>query len=233
VITPPACTGLHPRRDLLHGDAGRQEQAGQRVNRADRPLAGGVGMQRKEELPIGKAPGQPVRGVHSQSCLADSGHPVNHADPRRPAARGHAGQRSQEPRQLALAAGEAADITRQAPRSRYRRPIGRSGQPGCQHLRGRRPPARRRNEQHPHLPGQAERISQQYGGVLAGGAVDTSLQVTDRPRAQTRSLGQLLLREPGLGPELPQQPGETQKRLRHASILPHKAAVAMQRVSRA
>src|SRR5207249_5577691 len=26
VMTPPACTGLHPGRDLLHGDAGRQSK---------------------------------------------------------------------------------------------------------------------------------------------------------------------------------------------------------------
>jgi hypothetical protein len=43
------------------------------------------------------------------------------------------------------------------------------------------PPSRRRDEQHPYLPGQAERISQQHGGVLACGAVDASLQVTNRP----------------------------------------------------
>ena len=189
VVTPPAGAGLDPGRDLRHGDAGRQEQAGQRVSRADRPLAGGVGMQRKEELPIGKAPGQSMRGVHCQGCLADAGHPVNQTDPRRLAVRGHVGQRSQELRQLGLAAGEAADITRQAPRNYCRRAIGRTVKPGCKHLRGRRPPTRRRDEQHPYLPVQAECISQHYGGVLAGGAVDASLEITDRPRAQARSLG--------------------------------------------
>ena len=41
-------------------------------------------------------------------------------------------------------------------------------------------------------------------GVLAGGAVDAPLEVTNRPRAQARRLRQLLLRKPGLGPQLPQ-----------------------------
>jgi hypothetical protein len=119
------------------------------------------------------------------------------------------------PRQLELAAGEAADVPRQALRSCCRRAIGRPVKPGGKHLRGRCPATCRRDEQHPYLPGQAERISQQYGGVLAGGAVDASLQVTDRPGAQARSLGQFLLGQPGLGPELPQQPAETLKGLRH------------------
>jgi hypothetical protein len=73
-------------------------------------------MQRKEELPVRKAPGQPVRSVHHEGRLAGPRHPVNHADPRRPAA----GQRSEQPRQLGLAAGEAADITRQTPCRCYR-----------------------------------------------------------------------------------------------------------------
>ena len=45
--------------------------------------------------------------------------------------------------------------------------------------------------------------------------------VTDRPRAQVRRLGQLLLRQPRLGPQLPQQPGETQRSLlRHQPSIP-------------
>jgi hypothetical protein len=63
------------------------------------------------------------------------------------------------------------------------------------------------------LPGQAQRAGQQHCGVLAGGAVDAPLQVTDRPRAHGRRLGQLLLGQPGLSPQLPQQPGEVE--LRH------------------
>ena len=41
-----------------------------------------------------------------------------------------------------------------------------------------------------------------------GGAVDSPFQVADRPRGQARRFGQLLLRQPGLGPQLPQQPSE-------------------------
>jgi hypothetical protein len=120
VVTPPARPGLQAGRDVLLGHAGRQQQAGQRVSRADRPLAGGMSVQGKEELPVREAPGQPVRGVHHEGRLADPRHPVNHADPRRPAGRGHAGEHSQQPRQLGLAASEAADITRQTPRRRRR-----------------------------------------------------------------------------------------------------------------
>jgi hypothetical protein len=47
---------------------------------------------------------------------------------------------------------------------------------------GRSPPPRRRHEQFPSWPGQAQRPSQQQRGVLAGGAVDPPLQVADRPR---------------------------------------------------
>ncbi len=73
---------------------------------------------------------------------------------------------------------------------------------GPQHLRSRNQPAGRRHEQRAHRLGQAQRAAQQHGGVLAGSAVDAPLQVTDRPRAQARRLRQLLLRQPGLGPQL-------------------------------
>jgi hypothetical protein len=56
------------------------------------------------------------------------------------------------------------------------------------------PGQRRRDEQHPHLAGQAQRVGQQQGGVPARGAVDAPFQVTDRPRAQARRSGQLLSR---------------------------------------
>jgi hypothetical protein len=45
-----------------------------------RRLPGGVGVQRKEELPVRKPPGQPVRGVHREGGLADPGHPVDRTD---------------------------------------------------------------------------------------------------------------------------------------------------------
>ena len=84
---------------------------------------------------------------------------------------------------------------------------------GRQHLRGRGPAAGRRHEQLPYRPGQAKRISQQLGGVLASSAVDASLKVTDRPRTHLRRFGQLLLSQPCLGPQLPQHPAETQRSL--------------------
>ena len=60
---------------------------------------------------------------------------------------------------------------------------------------------------------QAQRPGQQHSRVLAGGAVDAPLQVTDRPLAHPRGLGQLVLGQPGIGPQLPQQPPETQSTL--------------------
>ena len=50
---------------------------------------------------------------------------------------------------------------------------------GGQYLRGRGAAAGRRHEQRAHRPGQAQRGSQQLGGVLAGGPVDAPLQVAD------------------------------------------------------
>ena len=81
-------------------------------------------------------------------------------------------------------------------------------------------PARRRLEQRPLRPGQAQRIGQQPGRVLAGGQVNPPLQVTDRPRGKARRLRQLLLGQPGIGAQLPQQPPETRRSLlRHG---PHR-----------
>ena len=90
-----------------------------------------------------------------------------------------------------------------------------------QHLPGRGLAPGRRDEQLPGRPGQAQRTGQQFGGVLAGGAVDAPLQVADRPRAQARRFGQLLLGQPRPGPQLPQQPAETQRSLfRHQHSVP-------------
>ena len=62
---------------------------------------------------------------------------------------------------------------------------------------------------------------QQPGGVLAGDPVDAPLQVADRPGSAGR-LGQLLLRQPRLGPPPPQQPAETRRRLLgHGPSSPH------------
>ena len=60
------------------------------------------------------------------------------------------------------------------------------------------PAPRRCLEQRPLRPGQAQRIGQQPGRVLAGGPVDAPLQITDRPRAEPRRLRQLLLGQPGI-----------------------------------
>ena len=92
VIAPPRRPGLQPGRDLRRGHPGGQQQAGQRIGRVDRPLPGGVGVQRQEELPVREAPGQPVRGVHREGGLADPGHPVDRVDAHHPAARGQARQ---------------------------------------------------------------------------------------------------------------------------------------------
>ena len=97
------------------------------------------------------------------------------------------------------------------PRSSTRVPLH-----GREHLCGRHAPAGGPYEQGAHRVGQAQRVSQQPGGVLAGSTVDSPLQVTDRPRTQPRRPRQCLLRHPGLGPQLPQQPGEPLRRpLRH------------------
>jgi len=124
-VTPPACPGLQPGRNLRRGHPGGQQQAGQRIGRVHRSLPGGVGVQRQEELPIGEAPGQPVRGVHGEGGLADPGHPIDRVDPHHPAARHGGGQRPHQLRELGLAAGEGGDVARQCPgrcRREHRRP---------------------------------------------------------------------------------------------------------------
>ena len=62
--------------------------------------------------------------------------------------------------------------------------------------------------------GEAQRLSQQLGGVLARRRVDSPLEVTNRPGAQPGRLGQLLLRQVGLDAQPPEQ---LTKRLRHVS----------------
>jgi len=81
-----------PGRDLLCGDPGGQQQAGQRIGRVNRPLPGGVGVQRQEELPVREGPGQPVRGVHRESGLADPRHPIDRMNAYHSAVGGHAGE---------------------------------------------------------------------------------------------------------------------------------------------
>ena len=113
-----------------------------------------------------------------------------------------------------------AAISRQRPGGRRRERPRRHPLPGRQHIGGGPAPggaaansARR--------AGQAQCIGQQPGRVLAGGAVDSPLQVADRPRGQARRRRQVLLGQPGLGPQLPQQAGKPQPRLlRHRSSAP-------------
>ena len=183
VVPPPRRPRLQPGRDLRRGHPGGQQQAGQRIGRVDRPLPGGMGVQRQEELPVREAAGQPVRGVHREGGLADPGHPADRVNPHHPAARGRLRPPRHQLAELGLAAGEGGDIPRQRPGGRRRgRP--RRSRRGRQHLAGRRPAAGRRHEQLARRPGQAQRTGQQQRGVLAGGAVDAPLQVADRPRAQ-------------------------------------------------
>jgi hypothetical protein len=50
---------------------------------------------------------------------------------------------------------------------------------------------------------QVKCAGQQHRGVFAGGGVDAAFQVTDRPLAHLRSLGQLVLGQPSLVAQLP------------------------------
>jgi hypothetical protein len=70
VIAPAGRPGLQPRRDLRRRHPGRQQQAGQRIRRVNRPLPGRMGTQRQEELPVRERAGQPVRGVDREGGLA-------------------------------------------------------------------------------------------------------------------------------------------------------------------
>ena len=164
-------------------------------------------------------PGEPVRVLGCQLGLAHPTHPVQRLHHRLIPGQQLLPHLSQQ----IVPAGEPRITGGDVPHPRPRPPH------GPQHLRSRDQPAGRRHEQRAHRLGQAQRAAQQHGGVLAGSAVDAPLQVTDRPRAQARRLRQLLLRQPGLGPQLPQQPGKPQRRLlRHGpgipSAGPHPAA---------
>jgi hypothetical protein len=145
---------------------------------------------------------QPLhRGVQRKTRLADPAD-ADHRYQRRPS------HRRRQLSELAHPADERAELDRQVPGEHPGRL-----RPGRLHLGGRGLAAGSRDKHHAHRPGQAQRISQQQRGLLAGGAADAPLQVTDRPRGQLRRLGQLFLGQPGLGPQLPQQPGERKRRL--------------------
>ena len=167
----------------------------------------------RKNCPSGKLPASRCAACTAKVVLPIPAIPSIAWMPTTPPPAASAVQRPQQPVELGLAAGEAGDIPRQRPGRRRRERPRAVLLAGRQHVLGRAPPAGRRDEQLAHRPGQAQRTGQQHRGVLAGGAVDAPLQVTDRPRAQPRRLRQLLLRQPGLGPQLPQQPCETQPRL--------------------
>ena len=206
---------------LLGGDPGGQQQAGQRVRRG--PPAAGPACARAAEgrtaRPGTSRPAGARRAPRKWSCRS----PPSRRSRRFPPARRprRPGQRSQQPRQFGLPAGEAADITRQVTASRPRwapRWPRRAGRPAPPRPAPGRGPPRRTP---PAPPAQAERVGQQPGAVLAGRPVDAPLQVTDRARAQPGRLGQFLLGQPGLGAQLPQQLSEPQLRR-----LPHRPTLA-------
>jgi len=120
-------------------------------------------------------------------------------------------QSPQELLEFGLAAGKAGGITQQRIGCRGREGSGRGAVVG-QHLGRGGAAAGCRDEQLARRPGEAQGIGQQSGGVLARRAADAPLQVADRPRGKPRRFGQLLLGQPGLGPQLPQQAAEVQRR---------------------
>jgi hypothetical protein len=180
-----------------------------------------MGVQRQEELPVGEPLREPVRRVHREGGLADPGHPADRTDPHHPPAGCRARQLRHQLPQLSAAAGEAGNIAGQGPGRRRRGGTRRDAS------------ARRRLEQRALRAGEVQRIGEQPGRFLAGGQVNAALQVADRPRAQARRLGQLLLRQPGISPQPPQQPAETWRRpLRHKPHRPFtspRPAAAIQR----
>ena len=173
----------------------------------------------RKNCPSGKSPASWCAACTAKVVLPIPAIPPIAWIPTTPTAgRGGTSHRAGQLGQLGHAAGEAGDIAGQRPGRRCR---GR-GFAGGQHLVRRSPAARRRLEQRPLRPGQAQRTGQQPGRVMAGRQVHAPLQVADRPRGQARRLRQLLLGQPGIIPQPPQQPGEAQCRLlRHRPIAPH------------
>ena len=164
----------------------------------------GVPVQRQEDLPAREPAGQPVRGVHGERGLADAGHPADRVDAHHPArARRRVGQFGQ----LVLPPGERGDVAGQRP--------GRRRHPPAAGPARRRMAPRGRLELDPGRAAQLERVGEQPHRVLVRGGGQAPLQVADRPRAQPRRLGQLLLRQPGPGTQPPQHAGEPSRRLSH------------------
>ena len=155
VRTPAGGAGFQAGRDLRRGQPGGQQQAGQPIGWVHRPLPGRVSVQRHEELPVREPFGQPVRGVHRETGLADPGHPVDRVNAHHPAAGGRAIKRCHQLIKVSLAAGEGGDIPRQRPGRRRRKRTRHAPLPGRQHGLGRPAPAGRRNEQIARLPVQS------------------------------------------------------------------------------
>ena len=208
----PATAPSVPRRRAgsVRPDPRRQQQAGQRVAWVDRLLsracaraAAGRSGRRGSSRPAGARRAPRRSSCRPRPCRRSRGCPP-------PRHSRHAGQRPHQLGELGLAAGEGADIPRQRP---GRRGLGSRAWP-CrpQHLcrRPRRGPPPRTA---PGPASKAQRIRQQPGRLPARGPVDAPLQVTDRPRAQARRLRQLLLRQPCISAQPPQQPREPQTRL--------------------
>ena len=83
---PPLRPRLHPCRDLAGGHARAGQQVSEHLTRVGRLLAGRVGVQIDEQLPVGKGVGEQVRGAGHQRGLAHPRHAVHGMD------RDHAGR---------------------------------------------------------------------------------------------------------------------------------------------
>ena len=157
-VPPQRHPRLQPRRDLRGRHPRGQQQAGQRIGRVDRPLPGGVPVQRQEDLPGREPRRQPVRGMDRERGLADPGHPADRVDPHHPAICGQVVNRAEQLRELSAAAGEARDVTRQRPGGRCRERSRHQLLPGRQHLAaGALPGPPRRTARAPARPGSAHR----------------------------------------------------------------------------
>jgi hypothetical protein len=80
LVPPQRHPQLSFRRDLPGRDPDGQQQAGQRVLRIDRLLAGGVPVQRQEDLAAGEPVRQLVRRVYGERGLAYPGHSADGVD---------------------------------------------------------------------------------------------------------------------------------------------------------
>lgn len=155
-----------------------------------------------------------MRHVHRETCLADPGHSVNRADADRAP-----GLPIFEPvyqaANLGCTARKISGVTRQPMdrRTRRRRRGARSADSRwAEFCDVRRPgfpqgclPACHGFEHRAGRTCQIQRVCQQANRVPACGQVNAALKVTDRPWAQRRYFGELLLRQPRVDAQLTQQ----------------------------